>query len=317
MRKIPLVCCCVLLELGCSFTPATRMVRSSRSGQLREVVVIDEARCPPKTAISSDQTYDSLVQAASPSAASVNALNEVETWFVEHIEQWYRSALNIKCPFMRRRASDVLDAADMCMRFLIIRHKSLDIVGPPPGWRCQGQTCLKHKRLPVEQVAETIQRDWLVDTDKGYYITGKLNTTIYRDDCLFEGPDPDMPVRGLRKYLNAASQLFDQRTSRSELLSLDIDENGLIVARWRMNGVLRLPWRPALPNWTGRTIYHRDAEGLIYRHEESWDMSVAQAFMRTFWPEMASRIWNDQEEEARKEGAESLVTRTAAPVNRA
>ena len=60
---------------------------------------------------------------------------------------------------------------------------------------------------------------------KGYYITGKLNTTIYRDDCWFDGPDPDMPVRGVRKYLNAASQLFDVSASTAELLSLEIGDN--------------------------------------------------------------------------------------------
>jgi hypothetical protein len=29
---------------------------------------------------------------------------------------------------------------------------------------------------------------------KGYYVTGRLSKPIYRDDCLFDGPDPDMCV---------------------------------------------------------------------------------------------------------------------------
>jgi hypothetical protein len=100
-----------------------------------------------------------------------------------------------------------------------------------------------------------------------------------------------MFFRGLRKYLNAASQLFDRAKSRAELLSLDIISSDKIVATWRMNGVLRLPWKPTLPEWTGSTTYHLDQDGLIYIHEEDWDVSVMQAFMETFAPDVAKKIW--------------------------
>ena len=76
------------------------------------------------------------------------------------------------------------------------------------------------------------------ESGKGYYITGNLNATIFRDDCRFVGPDPDMPVQGLRKYLNAASQLFERSKSCAELLSLDVvsdDSSGdIVVVRWQM-----------------------------------------------------------------------------------
>lgn len=221
-----------------------------------------------------------------------SGLSPLESWCVHHIEHYYNRALDLKCPFWKRRASDFLDAADMVVRFLIIRHKRLDLIGPPPSWRCDDgpHAAVKQIGLSLQETAEVIQRDWRSDTHKGYYITGRLTTTIYRDDCLFDGPDPDMPVRGLRKYLSAASQLFDHGKSRCELLSLDIEED-VIVARWRMYGILRLPWKPKLPAWTGTTRYHRDGEGLIYWHEESWDVSVLQAFLTTFFPTLARRIW--------------------------
>jgi hypothetical protein len=204
----------------------------------------------------------------------------------------YSRSLAIKCPFFRRRAADLLDGMDMVLRFLVIRHKSLDIVGPPPSWRAPDASGAKRRDLPAQEVLEILRQDWRPESNKGYYVTGRLNATVYRDDCLFDGPDPDMPVQGLRKYLNAASQLFDQSKSRCELLSLEaLDEDGkTLLARWRMNGVLRLPWRPVLPMWTGTTCYHRDDQGLIYRHEETWDMSVFQAFMLTFLPSFSRRL---------------------------
>ena len=174
----------------------------------------------------------------------------------------------------------------------------------------------KQRGLTMEELQEIIRHDWRADTtQKGYYVTGKLTTTIYRNDCFFDGPDPDMPVRGLRKYMGVANNLFDASKSQAVLLHLGpadeddpyIDQherlatgskatakeaNGRrIVAHWEMRGVLKLPWRPKLPTFRGTTIYHIDSDGLIELHEEMWNMSVPQAFCHTFFPGLASRIW--------------------------
>jgi hypothetical protein len=55
-----------------------------------------------------------------------------------------------------------------------------------------------------------------------------------------------------------------------------------------------LPWHPLLPEWTGRTTYHLDDLGLVWKHEETWDMSVTQAFLRTLWPQLAEQIWSSE-----------------------
>ena len=254
-----------------------------------------------------------VCQAHSSSQDQNHELSPIELWCTSKIDQWYTKSLSIKCPFWKRRMSDLLDGMDVVMRFLIIRHKSLDIIGPPPGCRCsKSMSPVKRRNLPIEDVLELIRCDWTgkrggdgnLDQnrkqDRGYYITGRLNTAIYRDDCMFDGPDPDMPVRGLRKYLSAASQLFDQKQSRAELLSLEIADRNregigatqvnaivrtlgekaygkgnrdgidmthgrsvekVIVATWKLEGVLHLPWKPTLPVWTGTTTYFFDEQG--------------------------------------------------------
>jgi len=265
-------------------------------------------------------------------SSSSSSLNPIEAWCTTHMNVWYDKSMAVKCPFFRRRMTDFLDGADLVMRFLVIRHKSLDLIGPPPGCRStkfeeKGYT--KHKHLSLEALVDTIRDDWNVKPyhqHKGYYITGKLNTTIYRDDCWFEGPDPDMPVRGVRKYLNAASQLFDVKTSTAELLSLEIgnDDNNnknrfhyrggnhkrskaTIVVRWKLKGVLHLPWHPSLPVWTGTTTYHLDDEHMVYRHEEHWDISVVRAFTQTLWPEVGNFLWKTAEETGEDEVITSMV----------
>jgi len=254
----------------------------------------EEMRSSPKVLIGPSYPTATVV-----AAAPTSQLSPLEAWCVTHMEVMYSRSLSIKCPFFKRRAADLLDALDMMMRFLVIRHKSLDLIGPPPGCRSAKMSQPKRIGLSLEERMEILQYDWRPNTGKGYYITGRLNSTIYRDDCFFDGPDPDMPVRGVRKYVNAASNLFDHATSKADLLQMTIekphDGKPVIVAHWRLQGVLHLPWHPELPQWTGRTRYYFDEDGLIFHHEEEWDISVAQAFLETLLPDLARHIWKREE----------------------
>jgi hypothetical protein len=232
------------------------------------------------------------------------------------------ASTTIKCPFFKRRVADTIDNIAMIMRFLIIRHKSiwsgLDIDidleehMKAPGCKAIGKFIqtdedghsIKYKHLPLQTIQQIIIEDWSPSNNKGYYITGRLNSTIYRDDCLFSGPDPDQPVRGLRKYLGAASNLFDSSKSFAALTESTVvndynkDDNAstgcdkkAIQVRWKIEGVLMLPWHPKVKPWSGWTKYHLDDDGLIAHHEEGWDISVLEAFVGTIFPEIGDRIW--------------------------
>jgi Uncharacterized conserved protein (DUF2358) len=217
-------------------------------------------------------------------------VSPLEVWCLDKLEMLYCRALSLKCPFFRRRATDFMDVVDTASRFLVVQHIAMDL---PLGIRA-GKRFIKHTNLDVKVIFNSILRDWRLDTDKGYYVTGRLNTTIYHDQCIFEGPDPDMPVLGLQKYLNAASQLFDYSSSRAELVSLRIENSKLLVAEWKMEAVLRVPWHPVLREWRGKTYYHLDDSNLINRHEEEWDMSVFEAFLMMITPSSGEQIWNQK-----------------------
>ena len=236
--------------------------------------------------------------------------NQIQQRIVSSLEKldsmYTHASSTIKCPFWRRRAADVIDNVVMVLRFLVVRHKTL--LGDIPLFELQAPGCkavgghvtlhsdgsvMKHYNMSLETLSQIIKEDWSIPNNKGYYITGRLNSTVYKDDCLFDGPDPDMPVRGLRKYLAAATHLFDSSQSSAELLSLDVipgseDQgkfgNGVIIAKWKIEGVLMLPWRPKVHPWTGHTKYHIDEDGLIALHEEKWDISVIEAFFGTAFP---------------------------------
>lgn len=213
------------------------------------------------------------------------ALSPFENWAVIGLKAKYEAALSIKCPFFRRRASDLLDGLDMIFRFTIARHKSLPALSTRTAEQDRSVTMKKCTQLTMEEIYAIVLRDWSVSNHKGYYVTGRMTTALYRDDCFFDGPDPDMPVRGLNKYVQAASQLFDNRQTTARLLALDILDDQRLQARWEINGVLRLPWKPVIPPLSGSTIYHVDTDDrLICRHEETWDQGVFQVFAETLFP---------------------------------
>jgi hypothetical protein len=274
------------------------------------------------------------------SSPACSPLSSHQTFFADLDALYTEASTTIKCPFFKRRIADTIDNVAMITRFLIIRHKSLwpvfgiDDLGQDgyalqmqvPGCKAIGRhiqvdqdgKSVKHMNLPIETIRDVIVQDWRVhpqpgsktsSLNTGYYITGKLNSTIYTDDCMFDGPDPDMPVKGLRKYLGAASNLFDSSKSSATLLDIQIVEiepgtqsksqahsqygNKVIEVKWRLQGVLMLPWRPSVKPWSGWTRYHFDENGLIAYHEEGWDISVLEAFVGTILPEVGERIWGD------------------------
>ena len=152
----------------------------------------------------------------------------------------------IRCPFFKRRATDLLEAALAVGRFILARHKSLLSLAP----RSKGGP--KATGLSTEALLERIRSDF---EERRYYITGKLSREIYNDACFFDAPDPDMPVHGLEKYIDAISNLFEPRASCVELLDLQILAPDLILSRWRLDATLKLPWRPRIKAYTGVTLY--------------------------------------------------------------
>jgi hypothetical protein len=247
-------------------------------------------------------------QSQASNSISTPILSPWEAACLVRMDRWYTKSQTLKCPFMRRRLGDVLDTTEVLMKYTAIRPACWPLLGPPQALRPAGRSNKmkeKYKGLSLEQIKTHLERDWKTHNHKGYYVTGKLTTAIYRDDCQFTGPDPDMPIKGLRKYIGVAAHLFDQTASGAELLSLDeiiqhpSSTSRALLAHWQMHGILRLPWKPHLPVFQGTTTYFLDEEGLIEHHAETWNISAVQAFCQTLWPEMARRLWRTNRKDSK------------------
>ena len=197
----------------------------------------------------------------------------------------YTRSFDVKCPFFRRRAFESVDT----MKFLL--HKVGRRKFPYQSFSLAAVNVTNSRKvfnLSLTALASMIKDDWQGrNQGKGYYVTGQLSREIYDDNCFFDGPDPDMPVVGLQKYLLSAAHLFDHHQSRADLtrpLQIDADA-GTIRAHWRIEGVINLPWHPQMKPMTGSTTYVIDPHsGLVCEHREQWDISVLDAFLSALFP---------------------------------
>lgn len=182
----------------------------------------------------------------------------------------------MKCPFLRHKTYTMFDFAHS---FVDKRDELASTV--------QNDT----ERLSVDDVAQRVLVDWIGKSGSynggGYYVTGNLDCGIYQNDCVFIGPDADLPIKGFRRYQQTAAQLFDQSGTRADLLRPLFVYRHLqqIKAYWRIEGTLHLPWHPKLKGWTGSTTYHiNPATGRICRHVETWDISLLDAYASALFP---------------------------------
>ena len=180
------------------------------------------------------------------------------------------NAEQIRCPFWRRRATDVVETGEGILQFLAARHKSLAQYLPS-----KEVDDTKRRGRALEDIAVDLEKEF---SDRQYYTTGRLDYSLYTSNAFFDAPDPDMPVRSPRKFADALRGLFDPRHSTCTLLDLQIHDHDA-VALWRLDGVLRLPWRPRIKPFVGETTYHFNDDNLIDSHVELWSIPAADAFL--------------------------------------
>ncbi|OEU12671.1 hypothetical protein FRACYDRAFT_243928 [Fragilariopsis cylindrus CCMP1102] len=235
----------------------------------------------------------------------VLTFSPLEAWSMSKLDRWYSSSQSIKCPFFRRRYGDSLDMMEGLMKHTIIRKERWHLMGAPQAHRPAGTNNklnkVKYKGLSPKQLQEYILNDWKAETGKGYYITGKLTTAIYRDDALFLGPDPDLPLSGLRKYVGVATHLFDYHSSSTELESLEIIQNNNTNNNNNNNNNSSKDVKEELEEEEETNI----ALVARWKLRESWDSSALEVFCCTFLPKIANRIWpnsnNDDDDDDKGE----------------
>jgi hypothetical protein len=112
------------------------------------------------------------------------------------------------------------------------------------------------------------------------FVTGDVPCELFSDDFKFK--DDSVATAGIRSYAEGVRKLFDQQTARAELITVVTtaaaaassdskqqqqrrrEGGGSIVATWRLEGRVNLPFKPAIPPYVVTTTLAVGADdGLI------------------------------------------------------
>lgn len=132
--------------------------------------------------------------------------------------------------------------------------------------------------VQIEQVIKTLKQDLptLFEQDISY--------DIYTRDIYFR--DPVNTFKGKFNYriifwtLRFHAQLFFTQIYFDVHEVNQLDE-GTILAKWTVRGVLRVPWKARLL-FNGYSTYKFNADNLIYEHIDTWDRKPGE-ILRQFW----------------------------------
>ncbi|MCT7951895.1 DUF2358 domain-containing protein [Ancylothrix sp. C2] len=139
---------------------------------------------------------------------------------------------------------------------------------------------MSENQIQMQQLIETLKHDLptLFEKDISY--------DIYSQDIYFK--DPVNTFKGKFNYriifwtLRFHAKLFFKEIYFDVHEVSQIEEN-LIIAKWTVRGILRLPWKTELL-FNGDSNYKLNHDRLIYEHIDRWDRRPGE-ILKQFLPQ--------------------------------
>ncbi|CAM9824353.1 unnamed protein product [Phaeothamnion confervicola] len=137
----------------------------------------------------------------------------------------------------------------------------------------------KRRNLRAKKFAGLIERglgkyEW--------FVTGRCDASLFTDDFIFT--DPSVSLKGLAAYSQGVARLFDQETSRAEMISVTAADEATIVVVWRLEGRVNLPGKPRIKPYIVTTTYCRDGNGLIVSQQDEFDAPALEILLSSYLP---------------------------------
>ncbi|WIA31310.1 hypothetical protein OEZ86_002212 [Tetradesmus obliquus] len=112
----------------------------------------------------------------------------------------------------------------------------------------------------IQQMAELVEAGL---SRSQWFVTGEVDPRLFSDSFAFK--DESVATTGIKAYATGVRKLFDQATSKVELISVEArpDTQALVVV-WRLEGRVNLPFKPKIKPYVVTTTLGLDPDsGLI------------------------------------------------------
>ena len=136
--------------------------------------------------------------------------------------------------------------------------------------------------------------------EKEWFVTGNVNPCYFSED--FEFQDPDVQLKGIKEYALGVRKLFDQMTSRAQIISTEINtsastpEAPVITCTWRLSGVVNIAYGLTIKPYIVYTDFTIDPKTSLITLQEDrfslppWDILLRYKPTDLLVPEKAWRL---------------------------
>ena len=151
----------------------------------------------------------------------------------------------------------------------------------------------KATNIPIGTLASILDYELY---NKEWFVTGNVNP-IYFDES-FEFQDPDVQLKGIEEYAVGVNKLFDQKTSRAEIISTVVNPNdaNMITVTWRLSGKVNIgPKGLSIKPYICYTDFKVDTEGsgLITFQEDRFDIPQWDILLSALFPFLIGKVTSD------------------------
>lgn len=119
-------------------------------------------------------------------------------------------------------------------------------------------------------------------SEKEWFVTGNVNPSYFSETFQFQ--DPDVKIDGIEDYCKGVYKLFDQSTSRAEIISTVVNEEAstperpVITCTWRLSGGVNIGLGLTVKPYIVYTDFTVDPKSSLITFQEdrfgipSWDI---------------------------------------------
>lgn len=156
----------------------------------------------------------------------------------------------------------------------------------------------KATNIPIETLASILDYELY---NKEWFVTGNVNPAYFDDT--FEFQDPDVQLKGIEEYAVGVNKLFNQKTSRAEIISTvvnskdgDISDADTITVTWRLSGKVNIgPKGLSIKPYICYTDFKVDTKGtgLITFQEDRFDIPQWDILLSALFPFLIGKVTSD------------------------
>ncbi|KAL7477534.1 hypothetical protein ACHAW6_003343 [Cyclotella cf. meneghiniana] len=150
----------------------------------------------------------------------------------------------------------------------------------------------KARKMSLDKLAAILDKELY---EKEWFVTGRVNPVYFDDKFQFQ--DPDVKLTGVEEYARGVRKLFDQATSRAQIISTVVNTTipNTITVTWRLSGRVNigpngLPIKPYIC-YTDFTI--NEESGSVVFQEDRFDIPGWDILLSALFPFLIGTVTKD------------------------